>query len=86
MSSTGALSLKSIPKRMIVIGGGIIGLEMVKRKRSKKKGRRREEARERGRERGEGRKGRKEEEGNGWYEVFSPRNRYQMRLAQPDLK
>jgi dihydrolipoamide dehydrogenase len=28
VSSTGALALKSIPKRMLVIGGGIIGLEM----------------------------------------------------------
>ena len=28
VSSTGALSLKSIPKRMCVVGGGVIGLEM----------------------------------------------------------
>jgi len=28
VSSTGALALKSIPKRMVVIGGGVIGLEM----------------------------------------------------------
>ena len=28
VSSTGALSLKSVPKRLIVIGGGYIGLEM----------------------------------------------------------
>ena len=28
VNSTGALQLKSIPKRMLVIGGGIIGLEM----------------------------------------------------------
>lgn len=28
VSSTGALQLRSIPKRMLVIGGGIIGLEM----------------------------------------------------------
>jgi dihydrolipoamide dehydrogenase len=28
MDSTGALELKSIPKKMLVIGGGIIGLEM----------------------------------------------------------
>lgn len=28
VSSTGALSLKEIPKKMVVIGGGIIGLEM----------------------------------------------------------
>lgn len=28
VSSTGALSLKEVPKKMIVIGGGIIGLEM----------------------------------------------------------
>lgn len=29
ISSTGALELKEVPKKMIVIGGGIIGLEMV---------------------------------------------------------
>jgi len=28
VSSTGALSLKSIPKRLLLIGGGVIGLEM----------------------------------------------------------
>lgn len=28
VSSTGALSLKSIPKKMAVLGGGVIGLEM----------------------------------------------------------
>jgi dihydrolipoamide dehydrogenase len=28
VSSTGALSLKEVPKKMVVIGGGIIGLEM----------------------------------------------------------
>ena len=28
VSSTGALSLTSIPKKMVVIGGGVIGLEM----------------------------------------------------------
>jgi len=28
ISSTGALSLKSVPKKMIVLGGGVIGLEM----------------------------------------------------------
>ena len=28
LSSTGALSLKSVPKKMIIIGGGYIGLEM----------------------------------------------------------
>lgn len=28
VSSTGALALKSVPKKMIVIGGGVIGLEM----------------------------------------------------------
>ena len=28
VDSTGALQLKSIPKRMLVVGGGIIGLEM----------------------------------------------------------
>ena len=29
VSSTGALELKEVPKKMVVIGGGIIGLEMV---------------------------------------------------------
>ena len=29
VTSTGALGLKEVPKKMIVIGGGIIGLEMV---------------------------------------------------------
>lgn len=28
MSSTGILNLKEVPKKLIVIGGGIIGLEM----------------------------------------------------------
>lgn len=28
VSSTGALSLKEVPKTMVVIGGGVIGLEM----------------------------------------------------------
>jgi len=28
VSSTGALDLTTIPKRMIVVGGGVIGLEM----------------------------------------------------------
>lgn len=30
VSSTGAIALKEVPKRMVVIGGGIIGLEMVR--------------------------------------------------------
>lgn len=29
VSSTGALSLKSVPPRMVVIGAGVIGLELV---------------------------------------------------------
>lgn len=29
MSSTGALSLERVPERMIVIGAGVIGLELV---------------------------------------------------------
>ena len=29
MSSTGALSLESVPERMVVIGAGVIGLELV---------------------------------------------------------
>ena len=28
MDSTGALALKEVPKRMLILGGGIIGLEM----------------------------------------------------------
>ena len=31
ISSTGALSLKEVPKKMVVIGGGVIGLELVRR-------------------------------------------------------
>lgn len=30
ITSTGALALTEVPKKMIVIGGGIIGLEMVR--------------------------------------------------------
>ena len=30
VTSTGAIALKEVPKKMIVIGGGIIGLEMVR--------------------------------------------------------
>jgi pyruvate/2-oxoglutarate dehydrogenase complex dihydrolipoamide dehydrogenase (E3) component len=30
ITSTGALALKQVPKKMVVIGGGIIGLEMVR--------------------------------------------------------
>jgi pyruvate/2-oxoglutarate dehydrogenase complex dihydrolipoamide dehydrogenase (E3) component len=30
ITSTGALALKAVPKKMVVIGGGIIGLEMVR--------------------------------------------------------
>ena len=29
VTSTGAISLQEVPKKMVVIGGGIIGLEMV---------------------------------------------------------
>ena len=29
ISSTGALSLETVPKRMVVIGAGVIGLELV---------------------------------------------------------
>jgi len=29
VSSTGALSLKKVPESLVVIGGGVIGLEMV---------------------------------------------------------
>lgn len=29
ITSTGALALEEVPKKMVVIGGGIIGLEMV---------------------------------------------------------
>lgn len=31
ISSTGALGLKEVPKKMVVIGGGVIGLELVKK-------------------------------------------------------
>lgn len=31
VTSTGAIALESVPKKMVVIGGGIIGLEMVSR-------------------------------------------------------
>ena len=30
VTSTGAISLEQVPKKMVVIGGGIIGLEMVR--------------------------------------------------------
>jgi hypothetical protein len=30
VSSTGALSLKEVPKDLIMIGGGVIGLELVR--------------------------------------------------------
>ena len=29
VSSTGALSLKQVPKKMVLIGAGVIGLELV---------------------------------------------------------
>ena len=31
VSSTGALSLKEVPKKMVVIGAGVIGVELVGR-------------------------------------------------------
>ena len=31
VTSTGAIALKEVPKKMVVIGGGIIGLEMVRK-------------------------------------------------------
>lgn len=30
MSSTGALSLKKVPEKMVVIGAGVIGVELVR--------------------------------------------------------
>ena len=33
VTSTGAIALEEVPKKMVVIGGGIIGLEMVRRNR-----------------------------------------------------
>ena len=30
VSSTGALELKEVPRKLVVIGGGVIGLEMVR--------------------------------------------------------
>ena len=54
VSSTGALSLEQVPDRMVVIGAGVIGLELVRWGRGRKGsgGRRKEEegAREEGRE------------------------------------
>jgi len=35
VTSTGAIALDKVPKKMIVIGGGIIGLEMVRSPRNK---------------------------------------------------
>lgn len=37
VSSTGALALKEVPKRLIVIGAGVIGVELVSEIISKKK-------------------------------------------------
>lgn len=34
MSSTGALSLQKVPEELIVIGAGVIGVELVSRNRS----------------------------------------------------
>jgi dihydrolipoamide dehydrogenase len=34
ITSTGAIALKRVPKKMVVIGGGIIGLEMVRSRTS----------------------------------------------------
>lgn len=31
VSSTGALSLKKVPKSIVMIGGGVIGLELVRK-------------------------------------------------------
>jgi pyruvate/2-oxoglutarate dehydrogenase complex dihydrolipoamide dehydrogenase (E3) component len=36
VSSTGALSLKEVPKTMVMIGGGVIGLELVRQNSSSK--------------------------------------------------
>lgn len=33
VSSTGALSLKEVPKRLVVIGAGVIGLELVQKQK-----------------------------------------------------
>jgi len=38
ITSTGALSMKKVPKKMVVIGGGIIGLEMVCHRRTSSQG------------------------------------------------
>ena len=46
VSSTGALKLKEVPKKMVVIGGGYIGLEMVRGSEREKE---KEGERERGR-------------------------------------
>ena len=79
MSSTGALSLEQVPERMVVIGAGVIGLELVswrggegegvrevreKEGEEKTTGKRKGEVRkERQGERKEGRQGRSVEEG-----------------------
>lgn len=61
VSSTGALSLEQVPERMVVIGAGVIGLELVSWRRSEGGGRggvRREVG---GKRKGEERKERQEE-------------------------
>ena len=54
ISSTGALSLEQVPGRMVVIGAGVIGLELVSWsggvRRSQEEGERRDGGREGGRE------------------------------------
>ena len=61
VSSTGALKLKEVPKKMVVIGGGYIGLEMVSCERGRKRGGKREEGERRRRR--EKKKGREKENG-----------------------
>ena len=67
VSSTGALSLEQVPERMVVIGAGVIGLELVSRRGGEGVGRggvRREVGgREKEGERKEGRQGQSVEEG-----------------------
>ena len=41
VSSTGALSLKSVPEKMIVIGAGVIGVELGDRRADGRRGSRR---------------------------------------------
>ena len=68
ISSTGALSLEQVPGRMVVIGAGVIGLELVSWEEGERRDGGREGWRERGREGGMkgGREGLREGGREGW--------------------